>query len=173
MLLDNRATLLRFLVARLGNAEDAEDALQEAWLKLESAAPQGPVAQPLPYLFRLCENAARDARRSAARRAARESRWAEHDADWSDGEAATVSPEQVAQGRDQLARLERQLLTLPERTRAIFVAFRIDGASQNAIAERHGISVSAVQKHLHRAYRLVAEIRSEENSQSDAGSGPA
>lgn len=173
MLLNNRATLLRFLIARLGNAEEAEDALQEAWLKLESAAPPGPIAQPLPYLFRLCENAARDARRSAARRAARESRWAERDADWSDGEAATISPEQIAEGRDQLARLERRLLALPERTRAIFIAFRIDGASQSAIADRHAISVSAVQKHLQRAYRLVAEVQAEENSRTDAGSGSA
>ena len=46
--LSNRDRLLGFLRAH-GAGEAAEDLLQELWIKL-SAAPSGPVAQPLSYL---------------------------------------------------------------------------------------------------------------------------
>jgi RNA polymerase sigma-70 factor (ECF subfamily) len=48
---------------------------------------------------------------------------------------------------------------LPERTRAIFRRFRLDGEPQRRIAEDIGISVSAVEKHLARAYEAIAAAK--------------
>ena len=48
---------------------------------------------------------------------------------------------------------------LPERTRTIFRRFRIDGEPQRLIADELGISVSAVEKHLARAYQAIADVK--------------
>jgi RNA polymerase sigma-70 factor (ECF subfamily) len=42
-------------------------------------------------------------------------------------------------------------MTMPERTRAIFLLKRLDGLRHQAIATQLGISVSAVEKHMVRA----------------------
>jgi RNA polymerase sigma factor (sigma-70 family) len=49
------------------------------------------------------------------------------------------------------------LARLPERTRQILLAVRIEGASLKEAAARHGISTSAVEKHLSRALRALSE----------------
>ena len=51
--LAQRPALLRLLVARLGNREDAEDVLQDMWLRIDRLADQ-PVAQPAAFLYRFC-----------------------------------------------------------------------------------------------------------------------
>ena len=71
----NRAALLRFLRAR-GAGENAEDMIQDMWMKLE-AKEIGPVADPLPYLYRMANNLMLDRYRSATRRERREQDWAE------------------------------------------------------------------------------------------------
>jgi RNA polymerase sigma-70 factor (ECF subfamily) len=51
------------------------------------------------------------------------------------------------------------LRALPERTAFIFRQYRVEGASQKAIADELGISLSAVEKHLQRAYKAVLAVR--------------
>lgn len=156
----NRARFLRFLAARLGNPDEAEDVLQDIWLKLGNAAPSGPVADPVAYLFRVVDNAARDRKRSATRRRALEERWAGQDG--GDIEIdRTPTPEDVVIERSRLRRVEAALGELPERTSYIFRAFRIDGRPQKELAAELDISLSAVEKHLQRAYRTVMAIQHE------------
>ncbi|WP_138921377.1 sigma factor-like helix-turn-helix DNA-binding protein, partial [Novosphingobium pentaromativorans] len=50
--------------------------------------------------------------------------------------------------------------TLPDRTAWIFRQYRIEGQSQRDIAHELGISLSAVEKHLQRAYKAVLSLRS-------------
>mgnify|MGYP003865555027 CR=1 FL=1 len=64
--LAERPMLLRLLAARLGNPADAEDALQDIWLKLDQHGVP-PVAQPAAYLYRMATNLAADRRIAAAR----------------------------------------------------------------------------------------------------------
>ena len=68
--LANKDALLRFLRAR-GGGEEAEDLLQEVWIKL-SAMPGAPVADPLAYLYRMANNLMLDRRRAEHRRLRRE-----------------------------------------------------------------------------------------------------
>src|ERR1700749_2698108 len=44
------------LTQRLGSAELASDALQDAWLRLETAVPTAPIDPPYPYLLRIAYN---------------------------------------------------------------------------------------------------------------------
>jgi RNA polymerase sigma-70 factor (ECF subfamily) len=46
-----------------------------------------------------------------------------------------------------------------ERTDHIFRRHRVEGASQKEIAKELGISLSAVEKHLQKAYRALIDLR--------------
>lgn len=52
---------------------------------------------------------------------------------------------------DFLLRLEKAVAGLPRREREIFLAHRLDGMSYEEIAERTGLSVPRVERHLARA----------------------
>ncbi|UAK23003.1 sigma-70 family RNA polymerase sigma factor [Sphingomonas nostoxanthinifaciens] len=142
--------LLRLLTARLRDADAAQDVLQDLWLKLESL-PSGPVADPAAYLFRMANNLAFDRRRSEQRRSARDGAWVDVQSDASDFPTA----EEALLSRETLGRLQAALDGLPPRTAAIFRAYRFEGTPRKDIAVAEGISVSAVEKHLHRAYKTV------------------
>ena len=165
--MEERGMLLRLLRARLGSVDEAEDVLQELWLRLR-AAPSGPVAQPAAYLFRAASNLALDRRRGALRRVARE-------ADWSAlhmPAGAMPSAEVIAIQRQRLAAVDAAVAALPPRTAAIFRQHRYEGMPHRAIAEAAGISVSAVEKHLAAAYRAIHGLRDDVEplaSHADAG----
>ena len=174
-----RPELRRFLLARRLSEADAEDLLQDLFLRVETSA-TGPVRSPRAYLYQMLNNMAHTRRRTDARQQAR-------DADWLDAPARTGArtgaatgtgtgsgssgaetempdlapdPETTLLARDHLARVEARLGQLPERTAHVFRQYRIEGVSQKLIARDLGISLSAVEKHLQRAYSAVLEIRS-------------
>ena len=151
--LAERAMLFRLMTARLRDPDAAEDVLQDLWLRLEGT-PSGPVADPTAYLFRMANNLALDRRRSDMRRSSRDQAWRELQPDGSDFPTA----EDVLIGRERLAALEAAVAALPERTAAIFRAYRFEGRPRKDIAADLGISVSAVEKHLHRAYRAIHHV---------------
>jgi RNA polymerase sigma-70 factor (ECF subfamily) len=157
-LLENRAALLRFLLARRVPAEEAEDILQDLFLKLE-AHPAGPVAEPRAYLYRMAENLLLDRRRSAGRRTGREEAWATAQLGATRDADDRPTAEQVLIARERLALVANALAALPERTRLVFRRFRIDGVAQREIAAELGISLSAVEKHLQKAYQVVVETQ--------------
>jgi DNA-directed RNA polymerase specialized sigma24 family protein len=145
--LRERAMLLRLLHARLQSMEEAEDVLREVWLRLESVTDSAivrPTGQPGGYLFRIANNVAIDRRRARLFRDRREERRAEAQGITGDvapaGEAALVAAD------------------LPERTTHIFRLDRYEQIRRGAIAGPNGISVSAVEKHLQRAYRAIHHL---------------
>lgn len=74
-----------------------------------------------------------------------------------------MSPERVLQGREQIARVLATLEALPERTRRVFILVRFEEMSYKLVAQRLGISVSAVEKHVMKALRqLHARLRDED-----------
>jgi RNA polymerase sigma factor (sigma-70 family) len=149
---ENRPVLLRFLAARRATPDEAEDVLQDLFVKLETQA-VGPVAQPIPYLCRMADNLLVDHRRSAAARVVREEAWV--DTQFGSEGDDSPSPERLLIGRETLATMTRALADLPERTVHIFRRYRIEGMPQRDIAAELGISISAVEKHLHKAYQTV------------------
>jgi RNA polymerase sigma-70 factor (ECF subfamily) len=61
-----------------------------------------------------------------------------------------------------LRRLERAMTRLPPTTRNIFLAHRLDGLSYQEIAERTGLSVGDVVRHMSKALdRLCIELDAE------------
>jgi RNA polymerase sigma-70 factor (ECF subfamily) len=157
MVLETRPALLRFLAARRVSPDEAEDLLQELYAKLCVKA-TGPVLDARAYLYRTLDNMIVDRRRADLRRGAREQAW------WGGGTAGVAevdesSPERIISARTELGAVREALSALPERTLFVFRRFRLDGNSQRDIADEIGISVSAVEKHLQRAYKALADIR--------------
>ena len=156
---ESRPALLRFLTLRGASSEDAEDLLQEVYLKL-LAGGIGPVVEPRAYLYRMANNHFLGSRRTDGRRARREEDWMDVHGG-SDGEIdARPSVEAELIAREQLAILQHVIDGLPERTRMIFRRFRIDGEPQRQIAADLAISISAVEKHLARAYGAISAAKS-------------
>lgn len=160
LLMASRPALIRFLNVRGAAPDDAEDLVQELYVKLEGRR-IGPVLEPRAYLYRMADNLLLDRRRSGMRRARREEDWASAGASAGgigEGEART-SIEDALIAREQLRIVRDALAALPIRTAEIFRRFRVDGERQKIIAEDLGISVSAVEKHLRRAYDAVLAAR--------------
>lgn len=153
--LAHRDALLRFLRAR-GAGDAAEDLVQELWVKV-SADTGGPVASPLSYLYAAANNLMLDRRRAMLRARARDTGWSEAHGDEAGRDEAPAG-ERVLIARQQLAAVEETLAALGERTDFIFRRYRIEGASQRAIAAECGLSLSAVEKHLQKAYRALADL---------------
>jgi len=148
--LEERPMLMRLLVARLGSREEAEDALQDMWIKLDQLVAK-PVAQPAAYLYRMAANLAADRRISTARGGARDTAWLD-----TQPEADELPDiERTLIARERLAQIEAALAAMPERMASAFRMFRIDEVPQKRISEQLGISVSGVEKLLQRAYRQI------------------
>lgn len=176
VLFDNRPMLIRYLAARRVDRDDAEDLLQDLFLKLESRS-IGPVLQSRAYLFQVLNNQLTDLRRSAARRARREGAWVDAQSDASFDLDDRPSPERTLIARERLQAVSTALATLPERTLTIFRKYRLDGVRQRQIAAELGISGSAVEKHLRKAYRLVVDVHAAQDADCptdpDAGRRPS
>lgn len=150
--LAQRPMLLRLLLARLGNREDAEDVLQDMWLRIDRLADQ-PIAQPAAFLYRVAANLATDRRIAANRRGVRDAAWVRgqpNAEELPDSERALIA-------RDQWQAVEGAIADMPERMATALRMFRLEEQSQRAIADHLGISVSGVEKLLQRAYRRIHE----------------
>ena len=155
--LANRSALLRFLRAR-GAGDDAEDLLQDMWMKLE-VKDLGPIADPLPYLYRAANNLMLDRYRSNTRRAKREQDWAEG----AGGVMADPAEDMAVDEQLILAGIvenaQEVLRGLGSRVELVFRRFRIEGVGQRLIAEELGVSLTTVEKDLQKAYRALIALR--------------
>ncbi len=155
--LENQEALLRFFRLR-GRTDEAEDLLQELWLQV-SSAPATPIADPEAYLYRMANNLRLSRHRSENRRRRREQHWS--DVSTGPGEPASdvEAGDRVLAARQQVRAIEAVLSQLGDKTGTIFRRFRLDGIHQTDIAREFGISLSAVEKHLQKAYRALVELR--------------
>jgi RNA polymerase sigma-70 factor (ECF subfamily) len=156
--MDARPELLRFLRLRGAAPDEAEDILQTIALKLTHDH-TGPVDQPRAYLYRMAGNQFLLHRRGDTRRRARDEHWVDAQSGDTLEQDPQPSVETVLIARQHLAMLQAVIDAMPERTRWIFRKFRVEGAGQRQIAAELGISVSAVEKHLARAYLDIAQAR--------------
>lgn len=151
-----RPVLLSYFLRRVRDHAEAEDLTQELIAKLLRHEGE-PVAIPEAYIFQMASNLLADrARRQKVRVQYREL------VGRTEGVGIDpLDPFRIAAGRAELAQLARALAGLPDRTRSIFILYRLENLGQDAIAETFGISVSAVKKHVARAMAgLMSEMRS-------------
>ncbi|URD61735.1 RNA polymerase sigma factor [Sphingomonas sp. KRR8] len=154
--LAQRPLLLRMLTARLQSAADAEDVLQDLWLKLDQIGSR-PISAPGPLLFRAATNLATDRRIAASRRAARDSAWAQYQP----GPDEMPGIERAMLARETVEQANQVIERMPPRMAAALRLFRIEGRGQREIAEQLGVSVSAVEKLLRKAYHQILTVAKE------------
>lgn len=156
----HRAEILRFLAARCGNAEEAQDLLQDLWLKLARSAP-GPVRNGRAYLFRMANNLVLDKARGARRAMRRDRAWL--DADGPVPDLPEHRPDPADNAEETLARqqeveaLREAIDSLPPGQRRALWLYRIEEHNQAVVAAIMGISRSGVEKHLALAMRHLRE----------------
>lgn len=149
-----RPTLIR-RAAAMGVGADAEDVVQDVWLKIRTA--EGPIASPHAYLMRMVYTAVLDRRRGARRAAARETAWSSP-ANLPDDGVQPADAERRLIAAQTLRAVEARLIALGDPAAAIFRRHRIDGVAQRRIAEEFGMGLSTVEKHLRRAYAVLLDL---------------
>jgi RNA polymerase sigma-70 factor (TIGR02957 family) len=149
---------LMFAVAyrMLGSVADAEDAVQDAWLRW-SAAPRGEVSNPRAYLSRVITNTALNRLRSA--RARREA----YVGPWLPEPLLTDSGPDVAERAELAESVSMAMLivleSLTPEERAVFVLREVFGFSHADIAETLDRSEPSIRQLAHRAREHVQARR--------------
>ena len=150
----HRGLLFTVAYEMLGSAVDAEDVLQESWLKWDRAD-RGDVRDPRAYLVRIVTRTALDRLRTIARR--RE----EYVGPWLP-EPLLTSPDVAADVElaDSLSTAMLLVLeTLTPTERAVFLLRDVFDLGYGELAEAVGKSEAAVRQIAHRARGRVAEGR--------------
>lgn len=139
---------------------DPDDVVQEVWLRLRAV--RAPVDNPRAYLMRMVYSVVLDRRRSRNRSAARDGSWA---AAQHPGGKDTVPPdaENLLMARERLAAINQRLSAVGEPANTIFRRYRFRGEPQRQIADDLGMALRTVEKHLHRAYAAIHQLRGDQD----------
>ena len=127
----------------------AEDLAQETLLRVLKAGTIDDVEDLERYVFRVAINRLRDHQRLSRRFDHPDSRVNVEEAIAAEREPQLMEdfdPERVISSRDTLKEVIKCLSELDERTRSIFVLFKLEGMRQKDIAALYGIGQSTVEK---------------------------
>jgi RNA polymerase sigma-70 factor (ECF subfamily) len=153
-----RAPLMSFFLRRVKNRTEAEDLTQDVFLRLISATEPARIKCAEAFVFRVAANLLIDRSRFQTRRSQRG--FVPVNGDWvtqlTRGLVENREPERVLSGRESLTEVMHLLDDLGERTRDIFVLFRLENVKQRDIAVLYGISQSTVEKHVMKAVLHLA-----------------
>lgn len=136
----------RFLLQRLECAALAED-IYQSLLERALRQPELELENPKAYLFRAAANAVNDYYRAQSSR----ERYSNEVQQNQDLLIDTQSPERVVAATQMISVIENALGELPQLTQKIFYLYRLEGLTQQAIAQQLGISRSTVERHLAKA----------------------
>jgi RNA polymerase sigma-70 factor (ECF subfamily) len=156
--MEHRAELRAFLAVRVRSGPEADDLVQELYLKVAAVEDSADIQQPLAYLYRLASNLMLDRLRSAKRTARRDDDWRKvHHIVGPEDVADLPSPTDAMAARQRLAKLIEALAELPEPVQRSFKMHKFEGMGHKEVAERLGISRSLVEKHMIAALRHLAD----------------
>lgn len=163
-----RFPLLRFLRRNMANETEAEDLVQESFMRWVSSGQVSRVERPHSFLFRIATHLLYDrSRHQAVRQRVMVSyddvivpHAQENVEDRALVDGSAHSPERQLASRETLLLLAQAIEELPTRQREVFVLHRIEGLTQEEVAQQLGISRQMVVKHLARAV-AYCELRSE------------
>ena len=129
-------TVFNYIYYKFGNEEKAQDAVQEAFVKLWENCSK--VANNL-YLNVIKAEKVRLKYKDPEAKVTRE------------------NPEFLMEEDEFRQKLEMALADLPENQRTVFLLNRIDGKKYREIAEIEGVSVKAIEKRMHLALKTLRE----------------
>ena len=140
--------LHRFFVVQLASRGDADDLLQETWLRIHQVRHTYRAGEPvLAWVYAIARHIRVDHYRKACRTAGRE-------------EPLEKMPEPAAappSGAEKDADLETLLAHLPESQREVIEMLKVAGMSLEEVARATSSSVGSVKQKAHRAYERLRE----------------
>lgn len=144
--LENHVFLKRFLARFFSDREDIEDVAQEAYLRAYVAEQQKEIEQPKAYLFRIARNIALTELTKKSRKIT----------DYLEESGASVviecgpAADSEVEAQESLGLYCEAVAALPEKCRQVFLLRKVHGLAHKEIAKRMSLSVSSVEKYLHR-----------------------
>jgi len=139
--------LRRFFVIQLSSRRDADDLLQETWLRIHDVRHTYRPGEPLlPWVYAIARHVRIDHYRKQRRKGARE----EHVQDIGQIAAAPHG----AHPEDDL---EVLLAALPESQREVIQMLKVSGMSIEEVARATSSSIGSVKQKAHRAYNRLRE----------------
>lgn len=168
--------LLRFLTRRTRCADAAQDLMQDTWLCLaekDGTAFVREQEQDLrAYIYTVAANLEIDRYRKADRTAQRFV--AIEDPAHLESLASTPDVSTAFLARDTLRHVDAVLAQLPQRTREVFLASRLEGARRAELAERFGISLKTVERDITTAMtQLEQALHAQRGERPPAATGKA
>lgn len=142
-----RGPLFQFFLRRSGSPADAEEMVQDLFVRLLRRADLLSLENVDGYVFEAAANMARD--RGRYEQARGQGRHVGIDDLVAQSEAPGA--EQIVAGKQRLKKMLKALNALPPRARQVVILRRFENLTYLQIAARLGISVSAVEKHMARA----------------------
>lgn len=137
----HRGDLVTYAGRILGDRTQAEDVVQEAYLRYSSRNPDHAIDEPLAYFYRIVRNLCLDFKRATVRDQEKK-HLLSHALGLLEGvRDNSVSPEAEAGARQELLRVSDALAELPDRTRQAFELHRLEGYPCREVAQKLGISV--------------------------------
>ena len=153
--LTHRIPLRRAVLSIVGKPEQADDVMQDAYVKLIGAATAMVIKQPLGYCFQVVRNMALD----HCRRSSLEAGLFAQEEEGHHVPAALGAPERKAINRQNLAIVDQALGTLPERTRKVFEMYHVSGLTQRDIGQNLGVSIGLVNGMIREATNALMGCR--------------
>lgn len=160
-----RGPLMRFVMARIKNEAEAEEIVQDAFIRFQKKYDAATTASPEALLARIAANLVIDKVRERDARAAREDAWGKLNTAGAEEDfspSGSVDPARALAAKQQLKAVMALLDNLPEKTRQIFLLHRFEGFSHGEISERTGIPKSTIEKHMIRAIKALASLKGDE-----------
>lgn len=153
-----RGPLIAYFLRRVRDRAEAEDLTQEVFVRILNQSETVDPARAKAYVFTAAGNLLRDrARRAAVRQTSTFSTLDDPTQPLSAALVEEISAERVLVGRETLREVLLALDGLSQRTRDIFVLYRIEKMKQHEIATLYGLSHGAVEKHLVKAMTYLTE----------------
>ncbi|MGA2119382.1 MAG: RNA polymerase sigma factor [Bryobacteraceae bacterium] len=139
--------LYRFFLAQVRSRRDADDLLQETWMRIHQARHTFRPGQPLlPWVYAIARHIRIDHYRRSLRAEAREV------------QVETLPDPPAPAGRASGADLSAILGDLPESQREVLVMLKVSGMSLEEVARATSSSVGSVKQKAHRAYRKLRGV---------------
>ena len=142
-----RPALMSFFLRRIRNPAEAEDLTQEVLMRVAERGAAIDASRPDAYVFQIAANLLRDQGRRQKVRAAYQNGLGMSEAT----RVEERDPDRVLQAKQSLTTVLDALRQMPERTRTIFILFRLENMMQREIADMLGISIRTVEQHVVRA----------------------
>ncbi|WP_256437882.1 RNA polymerase sigma factor [Aquimarina sp. U1-2] len=143
----SHAKLLRnYLYYKFGNLDQAEDIVQDAFIKLWKNCSKVHLDKAKSYVYTVATNLGI----SRARHEKVKFNYKDYILHRNTG-ITNESPEFIALEKEYMQKLKQAIAELPERQREVFLLSRIDKKTYKEIAEISNVSVKAIEKLMHKA----------------------